>query len=226
MPFESPNYTQAPNDLFDTHLRGLGEAELKVILVVIRHTFGYHREEFVLSSRKMADITGLSLHGVMDGAKAAEEHGFIERVTVGRKSTTWRACVSVALGDTTLSRSGIQPVALGDTQAGGLNKDIKKIIKEKESLPTPFTIYRELAHYQVPVALKEEVQATVTDLQLWHDVIYNWIGLGWKPTNVKGMLEAYRKGGIPSKNGKQQANEPTGYAGIRAFMEEQNVNSK
>src|SRR3990172_5533948 len=57
MPFESPQYTQAPNDLFDLLMRDMSETELKVTLAVIRGTLGYHKKGFKLSLSKITDIT-------------------------------------------------------------------------------------------------------------------------------------------------------------------------
>lgn len=43
--FASPNYTQTPNDFFDDLMKGIDDlSELKVTLVALRQTFGYHRE--------------------------------------------------------------------------------------------------------------------------------------------------------------------------------------
>ena len=70
---------------------------------------------------------------------------------------------------------------------------------------TPFTIYRDLAHLQVPTAWKEDVANTVTDLDLWATLIKDWIGMGWNKQNIKGMLEAYQKGGIPEKKSGSQS---------------------
>src|SRR3990167_3655585 len=56
MPFESPNHTQTPNDLFESLMQQMTEAELKVTLAVIRGTLGYHRDGFDCSLRKMTAI--------------------------------------------------------------------------------------------------------------------------------------------------------------------------
>src|SRR3990172_512854 len=93
--FQSPNYTQTPNDLFDELLPDMGLAELKVVMCIVRHTFGYHREEIKISIRTMARFTGLTANSVMEGAKQAEDHGLIERYADGNKTTLWRAIVSV-----------------------------------------------------------------------------------------------------------------------------------
>lgn len=94
--FQSPNYTQTPNELFDVLLPEMGKAELKVVLAIIRRTFGYHREEVKISIRDLARATGLRSNSVMVGAKLAEDHGLIERYQDGNTTTLWRSRVSVS----------------------------------------------------------------------------------------------------------------------------------
>ena len=38
--FSSPNYTQVPDELFDILMPSLTDAELRVLLYIIRRTFG------------------------------------------------------------------------------------------------------------------------------------------------------------------------------------------
>jgi hypothetical protein len=80
--FVSPNYTQTPNDLFEM-IPFMGCAEMKVTLVAIRQTFGYHRERARLSLTRMEELTGLSRQGVIDGADAAEKRGTLTRIQDG-----------------------------------------------------------------------------------------------------------------------------------------------
>jgi hypothetical protein len=93
--FSSPNYTQTPNDLFDELLPEMGLAELKVVLCIVRHTFGYHKDEIKISIRSISRFTGLAIQSVLDGATQAEVHGLIERFQDNNKTTLWRAIVSV-----------------------------------------------------------------------------------------------------------------------------------
>lgn len=79
-----PNYTQAPNVLLDEllpEIKTLGE--LKVTLVVVRETIGWHEEERKLSLAELERRTGLSRQGVIDGAKAAVARGTVERRVEG-----------------------------------------------------------------------------------------------------------------------------------------------
>jgi hypothetical protein len=98
--FSSPNYTQTPNDLFDELLPEMGLAELKVVMVIIRNTFGYHRDEVKLSVRALARATGMTAKSTLAGAEQAEAHGLIERHQDGKKITLWRAIVSVIPSNT------------------------------------------------------------------------------------------------------------------------------
>lgn len=76
--FKSPNYTQTPNDFFSL-IPDMSEAELRVTLVMVRYTFGFHREKFKMGINKLADAAGLSRNGAKDGAEAAEKRGTFKR---------------------------------------------------------------------------------------------------------------------------------------------------
>ncbi|MBV9282501.1 MAG: replication protein [Chloroflexi bacterium] len=51
--YQSPNYTQVPDQLFDEHLAYLSGAELKVLLYVVRRTFGFKRDSDNISLSQM-----------------------------------------------------------------------------------------------------------------------------------------------------------------------------
>ena len=55
--FRSPSYTMVPDELFDELLPDLSGAELKVLLFVVRRTFGFKRERDRISLAQM-------LHGI------------------------------------------------------------------------------------------------------------------------------------------------------------------
>jgi hypothetical protein len=79
--YEEPNYTQAPNTFFDEILPQIDNlSELKVTLVVIRQTFGYHKEEDELSISRLVTLTGLSRPSVIEGVKRG-----LKRGTIGRR---------------------------------------------------------------------------------------------------------------------------------------------
>src|SRR6187401_3224323 len=51
--FHRPNYTQVPDELFDSLLPDLSGAELKVLLYIVRRTFGFKRESDTISLSQM-----------------------------------------------------------------------------------------------------------------------------------------------------------------------------
>jgi len=93
MKFEKQTYTQVPNSLFSV-MKDMDECELKVVLLICRYTFGYHRDEVKISTRKIADEIGMNTASVQKGAERAIERGLIEKVVDGNKTTLWRALVS------------------------------------------------------------------------------------------------------------------------------------
>ncbi|HUW13615.1 MAG TPA: hypothetical protein VM537_28085, partial [Anaerolineae bacterium] len=50
---------------------------------------------------------------------------------------------------------------------------------------------------------RQRIQETVgldpPALQLWESVLDGWIGHGWNPANVDGLLDVFEKGGIDER---------------------------
>lgn len=91
--FQSPNYTQVPNDFFST-IPDMEEVELRVTLVMIRETFGFHRETFRMGINKLATATGLSRNGAKAGAEAAQDRGTFRRMNPDAQgSAEWELVV-------------------------------------------------------------------------------------------------------------------------------------
>lgn len=78
--FSSPNYTQTPNDLFETLMRQMSDCELRVVLVAVRKTLGYHKTHEAISLTQFMEMTGLSKQGVIDGLEAALTRGVLREL--------------------------------------------------------------------------------------------------------------------------------------------------
>lgn len=136
--FQSPNYTQTPNDFFAL-LPLMNDAELRVTLVMIRHTFGYHRDSFKMGVSKLAKAAGLSRQGALDGAKEAEVRGTFRRTNPDTQGEAeWELTVNdvepLQPVDAPLQPvEGTPPISRGQV---GLNKD-KEIIKIDIYTPAP-----------------------------------------------------------------------------------------
>lgn len=152
--FESPNYTQVPNDFFDM-IPGMSDAELRVALVMIRQTFGFHREDFKMGINELADAAGLSRNGTKDGAEKAELRGIFRRsnpdaqtkaeweLVVGQPVTPWSA------SDHPPGQPVTTPPSPSDQQVG-VKERIKKSLNKKEgaSAETKATDIPELVLYK------------------------------------------------------------------------------
>jgi phage replication O-like protein O len=102
--FEKQTYTQVPNSLFEI-MHEMDECELKVVLYICRYTFGYHRDEVKISTRKLAEAIGMNTASVAKGGDAAVKRGLIEKVTDGQNTTIWRALVSDSKNESPVSDS-------------------------------------------------------------------------------------------------------------------------
>lgn len=78
-----PNYTQTPNIVLDA-VSEMSEAEMKVMLVLSRRTFGFHRETAELSTTDFQKATGLSRASVTTGIQKLMELGWIGRKSAGQ----------------------------------------------------------------------------------------------------------------------------------------------
>jgi len=105
--FASPSYTQVPDELFDELMPRLSETELKVLLYVVRRTFGFKKSADDISLKQMVEGikkrdgtqldsgTGLSRPGVTKGVRGLVAKGIISAsrnasIERGDEPTTYR----------------------------------------------------------------------------------------------------------------------------------------
>jgi hypothetical protein len=81
--YESPNYTPVPDELFDEQLPGLSGSELKVLLYIIRRTFGFKKSSDNISLNQL-------LHGI-----TTKEGEVLDRGTGLTKKTLLEAIKSL-----------------------------------------------------------------------------------------------------------------------------------
>ncbi len=103
----------------------------------------------------------------------------------------------------------------------------RKARKPKTPVPPAVKVFRANAHRYPAKSWYGEVAGLVgedeQELARWGRVVKAWVGCGWNPTNVKGMLECFREGVIPSTGGKGKSakSEPAGFSGIRDWLAEE-----
>lgn len=105
--FSKPSYTQVPDELFDELMPRLSEVELKVLLYVVRRTFGFKKDEDTISLKQMVEGirtkdgrqldngTGLSRPGVTKGVRGLVDKGVLiairnSSIDKGDQATTYQ----------------------------------------------------------------------------------------------------------------------------------------
>ena len=82
------NHTQVSNAFIDKWLPVCSSSEVKIFILVARHTIGWHRETADLSLSRIETLTGLSRNTVKDSADSLAKKGLISK-TIGPKMTTY-----------------------------------------------------------------------------------------------------------------------------------------
>lgn len=84
--YGAPRFTMIPDVLLDRQLPELGHAELKVLLVIMRKTYGWQKDADRISLSQLAELTGLSRQSVSTATQTLEERGYIlvERTEASR----------------------------------------------------------------------------------------------------------------------------------------------
>jgi hypothetical protein len=213
-----PNYTQSPNVYFDTWLKEIDSlAELKVVNVIMRHTFGWHKHNVTLGTSELVDLTGLSRVSVCDGVKRALEHGYIVRKTDGpRGLASFRIAVEMTGKDSLPDEAVTGKESLPDTGKGSIpytGKDslhaYKDKEKEKESRKKAddprgypfdhFAVAEYETHFQTDLAIfqAETIATTVDDSPesraVWSDVLRTFKGNGYQARYAGNALDRYVK---------------------------------
>lgn len=128
--FTSPNYTQTPNDLFDSLMKSMGDAELRVILVAIRKTLGFHKQFEAISISQFMDMSGLTRQGAINGIQAAIEDGLLHEVGTGKRGVKlYELVIRVDQSTALTSEADDQSTAL--TGTGQRRRHTKEKQKEK-----------------------------------------------------------------------------------------------
>lgn len=76
-------WTQTPNFIYDL-LPEMNEAEIKVVMVIVRQTIGWKRETFSATVNELMALTHMARASVVAGIRAAMEHGILSREPDGK----------------------------------------------------------------------------------------------------------------------------------------------
>ena len=82
--------------------------------------------------------------------------------------------------------------------------------RQRGKTPPAVAVFRENAHRYPAKSWYENVANTIGDepgdLEFWGSVVKDWVGKGYNPVNVKGMLSCYEDGKLPG--GEKRDGQP------------------
>lgn len=150
-----PKFTPVPHEVIDTHLADLSGPELKILLVILRLTHGWNRDERQVSLSKMVDLSGLSRSACCDAIKSLEARTLV-RVTHnsngsgGHGSNSYEPVFDddtlVAQEDYPLSAETTTPLSATATSIRNIEKEQ---IEKELTPPTPSENPPEPTHQDV-----------------------------------------------------------------------------
>lgn len=134
MGFASPNYTQIPNDFLENMLPSLGLAETKVLLVIFRKTFGWHRIRDRISLSQLQKLTGCNRTNILTAIDSLISKKLIIKEVVGEKGyqETFYELVIDNSNNFTQCHSSTPPQCHSSTPPSATAAPTKERIKEIE----------------------------------------------------------------------------------------------
>jgi len=72
-----PNTTQTPNSIFDSIMANLADNELRVLLVVIRKTYGWGKDVDMISNSQFEKMTGLEKRQIQRAKQSLKTKGLL-----------------------------------------------------------------------------------------------------------------------------------------------------
>lgn len=133
MNITSPNYTITPNELFDHWLPHLGEAELKVLLVVMRKTFGWHKIRDIISISQLSQITGMLEETVIKATRSLQNKGIIKKEVTGTNGKQVTSYELIMKEHSSNSYPSVQPSGPLGLDPGVSTEAQKKAYSSKET---------------------------------------------------------------------------------------------
>lgn len=189
-----PSFTQIPNEIIEA-MPDMGEAELKLTAVLVRLTYGYHRDEVKLRYVDMETAAHLSRGGVCNAIEAIEKRGFFKR---GNKSMWYTNSIPDRLNTTEETEEIVYPV-----DKNSLPSRQKSIDKSLPSRPSSYNRNKEEPKENIYIPpdtdeiaeLKTAVSCVARE-PLWEKtaerydqfahILFDW---GQTPEDVKGFAK-------------------------------------
>jgi phage replication O-like protein O len=203
----TPNFTQAPNDLFDKWLPLLSESELKVLLVILRKTFGWHKIEDWISLSQLQKLTGLSESSVLSAVKSLIERKLIYKKIIG-KIGQQQSIYELVVQDSNNSYPpknqggtppkfeggppqnlmGGPPQNLGDTKETLTKETLTKEKQQQSGVVVVSELKKSLQENELPLKTSKDSEITKDDVH--HFCISS--RKNWTPEEIDSAWNAYK----------------------------------
>lgn len=131
-----PNFTQAPNELFDEWLPLLSHVELKVLMAIMRKTFGWHKVRDRISLSQLEKITGAHRKYILPAVENLQKLGLIFKEVTGEKGKQNTFYELVVIDDSNnfdQLPNATPPSCLMQPTKETLYSSLKEINKEKKT---------------------------------------------------------------------------------------------
>ena len=126
------NTTQVPNSFFDDMCK-MKEAELRVMLCIIRKTRGWHKDRDRISLSQLVKMTGMSKAGVQNGIKDAIKNNHIAKISTPKGSEFELVEVSEG-GNVVVQRGQLSSTAGGQLSSHTKETYTKETIQKKNQV--------------------------------------------------------------------------------------------
>lgn len=225
-------FTKLPNKFIE-RMPDLSGTEVKIMLVIYRHTIGYHQQTTTLSLSALAKLTGCSIRQISTATARLQALGFLTQSVKTASGTVYtihdvpEGCCNdapieeIAIEKTAIAKTSIEVLqklpTYKEKKRNTISSDIvqsEKPAKPKRQRapketpivePTPLTIFRDYHRLSVPIAVRDEVMREVGDLARWESICKEWVSRGYRKGNVAGCLQVYKEGWKQNDKRQRQA---------------------
>lgn len=214
-----------PNWYIDDVMPKVSSGATIVFMVICRQTIGWQKDSDTISLSQFMNATGLTKPtvikairelvavGILHVVESPSGHTYTIVAPTSKESlppTTSKESLPSQISLPEVVKDFDQPVVKNiDPQKKGLNKRKKDSTRDARIDSWQLQVYRELVHLQVPHALRDTVLSVVDDQSRWRIVITEWIGRGYRPNAITGMLDWYTKG-IPNYAQRRTSRQDNG----------------
>lgn len=136
----APNFTQIPNVVFDEWLPQLGLVELRVLMVLMRKTFGWHKLRDRISLSQLMQATGSNRTRVSEAVQSLQKKGIINKIVTGRcgeQSTFYELIIEDSNNSCQYHRDTPPSIKSVPTKETLTKEKKRKMNKEKEPCVSP-----------------------------------------------------------------------------------------